>query len=240
MAISVKAGPSHESRSTGLKLPPLATFDVVEQRRAGPQIFLRLADGSGWAFVFNRRTGTVVAEDQGDAPGSSSAAARFRVAPGVAISVKAEPSHDSRSTGLKLQPLQEFEVLECRRVPGVRRDGGEQVFLRLPQAAGWAFVFNRRFRGWGHSVSHIVFGFFAHFLLLFRLAISDSILAVVLPSGVKCFVAVRLRTVLRSCTGSSLSVLAAPSSSATFMIVAWEFSSKICILNYSYVLHILE
>ena len=28
-----------------------------------------------------------------------------------------------------------------------------------------AFVLNRHFRGWGHCVSHIVFGFFAHFLL---------------------------------------------------------------------------
>ena len=144
VAISVKAAPSHESSSTGLKLQPLQTFDVDEQRQVGRQTFLHLADGSGWAFVFNRRTGTVVAEDQGSTPSASSSAARFRVAPGVVISVKAEPSHDSRSTGLQLQPLQEFVVMERRRVPNVRRDGGEQVFLRLEGDVGWAFIFNRR------------------------------------------------------------------------------------------------
>ena len=68
----------------------------------------------------------------------------YQVAAGVVISVKAGPSHDSSSTGLRLQPLQRFPVVQELQVDGAGFDGAEQVFLRLPNNAGFAFMFNRR------------------------------------------------------------------------------------------------
>ena len=65
----------------------------------------------------------------------------MQVKPKVSIGLRGEPDHSSAPTNVKLRARQMFEVCETRQV--VREDGGNQVFLRLADGSGWAFMYNR-------------------------------------------------------------------------------------------------
>eukprot|EP00931_Biecheleriopsis_adriatica_P061903 TRINITY_DN37249_c0_g1_i1.p1 TRINITY_DN37249_c0_g1~~TRINITY_DN37249_c0_g1_i1.p1 ORF type:complete len:457 (-),score=103.72 TRINITY_DN37249_c0_g1_i1:47-1417(-) len=135
----IRSEPALDGLRTGKGLSPGELFYVSEERVGADEIlFLRIADGRGWAF--DRKPGLGVMCRRHEAvlrlssiEGSRSTLWRYAAADGKPINMRVEPSLEAARNGHALKPGEFFRVdEELSSSDGI-------LFLRLADGRGWLF-----------------------------------------------------------------------------------------------------
>jgi len=148
--MAIRESPFIEGQQTDHRLQPGEKFSVTEiqaQEENGSTLYLRLADGRGWAYDQKN-------DDEGMVYGGEVMCRRildemweYRPTNGQPISVRAEPDIYGNKTSLVLSPGDTFEVEEILTERDAHPDrdslpddyGDGILFLKIVDGQGWLF-----------------------------------------------------------------------------------------------------